>query len=303
MKQKLLYSALLFLPSLGFAQEAKFQLAPYVNAVTTLKDGLIEAGPEFQWVNDSKGKTFVLRPSVRTPLTNKSESVVQLDRFTSTWRGILALQHTWDLTQATGNIKRRTFSGQFEYGSSEFKYYPTGSKSNESATTESSYAFEVKYISYFRKRDPGAREFSPQFRIRYSYDWKASNEVGVVNPPNSNGVSTTTNMIVAAPSVKPTLSPAFSLQYYPGKGSFSYSPSFYYDLTGEKGTKNPFDNLSRFRIENWFFYYPSISGTPNVKIGVSPFVSFRTAGVDDFKKIEYGGMITVKFGTTFLHFL
>jgi len=61
--------------------------------------------------------------------------------------------------------------------------------------------------------------------------------------------------------------------------------------------------LSRLRVECWAFFYPQVKETPNVKIGVTPFVSIRTAGTDDFNKIEYGGMITVKFGTTFLQFL
>ena len=302
MKKKLLYSIILLLPTVGFAQDTKFKVLQFINGTTSIKDGQIEAGPELNWEKVEKGKTFVIRPTVRIPLTTKTDNVLQIDRFSSTWRGILAIQYTKDNTAETGSISRHSIGGQFEYSSSEFKYYPTGTKTNELKNTESSYALELKYIGFFTEGKSEAKQFSPQFRLRYSYDWKAANEIGVVNPPNSNGVVTTTNLTIDAPSINPTFSPAFSLQIYPGKGCFSYSPTVYYDFTGKKGTNNPVDNLNRLRIESWLFFYPLVKDNPNVKIGVSPFLSIRTAGTDDFNKVEYGGMITVKFGTTFLQF-
>ena len=302
MKQKLLYSIIMLLPTFGFAQEAKFKVLPFINGTTSIKDGQMEAGSELYWEKVENGKTFIFRPSVRMPLTTKSDNVIQIDRFSSTWRGILAFQCTKDNTAETGSISRHSIGGQFEYGSNEFKYYPTGTKTNELRNIESSYAFELKYIGFFTKGKSDAKQFSPQFRLRYSYDWKAANEVGVVNPPNNNGVTSTTNLTIDAPNVKPTFSPAFSLQIYPGTGCFSYSPTVYYDFTGKKGAGNPFDNLNRLRIESWVFLYPLVKDNPNVKIGVTPFVSIRTAGTDEFNIFEYGGMITVKFGTTFLQF-
>lgn len=302
MKQKLLYSLIMLFPIIGFAQDAKFQILPFINGITSVKDGQIEAGTELNWEKVDKGNVFTIRPTVRMPLTTKSDNIIQLDRFSSTWRGVLAFQYTKDNTNDSGKISRNSFSGQFEYGSADFKYYPTGNKSNEQKDGQSSYAFEVKYIGFFTKGKSAAKQFSPQFRLRYSYDWKAANEVGVVNPVNSNGVITTSNLIIDAPSVKALFSPAFSLQIYSGKGSFSYSPTIYYDFTGKKGTNNPFDNLNRIRLESWVFFYPVVKDNPNIKIGITPFLSLRTGGNDDFNKVEYGGMVTVKFGTTFLQF-
>jgi hypothetical protein len=46
-----------------------------------------------------------------------------------------------------------------------------------------------------------------------------------------------------------------------------------------------------------------VKDNPNVKIGIGPFLSIRTAGADDYNKIEYGGVISIRFGTTFLQFL
>jgi hypothetical protein len=106
-------------------------------------------------------------------------------------------------------------------------------------------------------------------------------------------------MVLNAPSAQPTFSPAFSLQIYPGKNLLSYSPAIYYDFIGKN---DAFDNLQRLRLECWAFYYPVMEKKPNLKIGVSPFISIRTAGEDQFDAIEYGGVITVKFDTSFMKF-
>lgn len=301
MKRKLLCKLFIFLPLLSHAQSTTFKVLPFLNGVTSIKDGQIEAGPEFNWDKKNRGKTFTIRPLVRVPLTNKSDNSLQIDRFSSTWRGVLALLYTKDKTTATGSIKRYTFSGQFEYGSAEFKYYPTGDKSNEMKPNESSYAFELKYIGFRSKGAAFAAQFSPQFRLRYSYDWKASDAVGVVQPATGSGVVTTKDLVIDAPTDKATFSPAFSLQFYPGKGNFSYGPTVYYDFTGAKAKNDPFNNLNRLRIEAWVFFYPLIAG--NVKIGLTPTLSIRTVGTDDFNQTEFGGQITLKFGTTFLQFL
>jgi hypothetical protein len=114
MKLKLLYSILMLLPTIGFAQDAKFKTLPFINGTTSIKDGQIEAGPELNWEKVEKGNTFVLRPTVRMPLTTKSDNVLQLDRFSSTWRGILAIQYTKDKTAETGSIARHSIGAQFE---------------------------------------------------------------------------------------------------------------------------------------------------------------------------------------------
>ncbi len=298
---------------MSYSQEAKFEILPYVNGMTSIKEGNIEVGPEFIWnsidsvdiggVKIAKiGDSFTLRPSIRLPLTNKTENVLQIDRFTSTWKGILAVQYTFDNTAASGSISRHSINTQFEYGSAIYKYYPTANKTYEEKPTKDSYSFELKYIGFFSKGAVNAFQYSPQFRVRYSYDWKSANEVGIVNPINSNGITTTSNLIIGAPNSKSTFSPAFSLQIYSGKGNFSYAPTIYYDMNGKKDTNSPFNNINRLRFENWVFFYPSMDNAKNIKIGITPFVSIRTLGNDDFNKIEYGGMISIKFGTSFLQF-
>lgn len=315
MKQTLLCSILfvLIICTQTFAQNANFKIAPFATANTSIKDAQLEVGPEFIFKEDSVdvggskvskdgGNSFMIRPTFRIPLTNKDNNVVQIDRFTSTWRGILALQYTLYKVGDKGLMHTHSFAGQFEYGYADYKYYPTGKKSEESKLGENSFGGEFKYIGFFTQGKLGTKQFSPQIRLRYSYDWKAGKEVGVVNPPNSNGVTTTTNMIVDEPSIQPTFSPALTFQFYPGKGGFSYAPTVYYDITGSKGQSNPFNSLNRLRLEFWTFYYPLVKDNANVKIGLSPFLSIRTKGTDDFNKVEYGGMITIRFNSTFLHF-
>ena len=301
MKWKLLYSICIFAAYCGAAQTTKFEVLPFADLTTSIKDGQIEVGPELNWENTEKQSTLKLRPTIRLPLTDKSDNVLQIDRFSSTWRGVLAAEYTKRNAPDNGYISIHAFTGQFEYGWSDYTYYPLGNKSNEQTNNEGSYAFEVKYVGFFTEGKEFAKQISPQFRLRYAHEWNSASEVGVVNPANSDNVVTTSNLILEPPKVYSTLSPAFSLQMYSGKSSFSYSPTIYYDIKGKEGTSNPFGNVNRLRLETWIFFYPLVKG--NVKIGASPFLSLRTAGIDDFNKAEYGGMIAIKFGTTFLQFL
>lgn len=318
MKLKSLCSILLLCPIHLFSQGAKFKMAPYINMATSIKDGQMEIGPEFMWEDyilrdlgdgiriPEAGNKSSLKPYIRLPLTNKTDNVLQIDRYTSTWRGIVAYEYEWVRTKSTGPIRHRFLTAQVESGYTDFKYYPTADIEDESSNGDVSYGMEVKFINFFRASDEKAllkttSQKSNQFRIRYSYDYKASDPVGVVNPPNSNGITTTKDFVLDPPSAKPTFSAAYSFQYYPGKNSFSYAPTAYYDFTGKANNKDPFNDLHRIRLECWVFYYPLID--EGVKIGATPFVSIRTKGDDNFNEVEYGATLTIKFSTTFLQFL
>lgn len=302
MKLKLFYSIIAILNTFFcFSQEAKFKIYPFINGISSVENGQIEVGTELYWDKLNNDKSFIIKPMFRAPLTSNSDKTIQIDRFSSKWKGILAFQFRLKNTTENSLIKMKDLNIQFEYGASDYKYYPSGNNNSEIKVYKESYSFELKYVGFTKFENN--KQFSPQFRLRYSYDWKSSNEVGIVNPINENGIITTTSMIIDRPNAQTTFSPAFSLQIYPGKGNFSYSPTIYYDFKGKKNTRNPFDNLNRIRLESWVFFYPLIDNSPNVKIGVSPFVSLRTKGNDEFNKIEYGGMITIKFGTSFLQFL
>ncbi|MPS73301.1 MAG: hypothetical protein E2590_09155 [Chryseobacterium sp.] len=316
MKWKSVYSILFGIISIyAFSQDQKasFKVTPFVLTTASIKDGQLEIGAELIQLkeetfyiegipNKRPTEGLKIKPSIRLPLTDKNNNIVQIDRNSDTWRGILQLQYTFDNTKESGAIKRHSLAGQFEYGSSGYKYYPTGTKTEEKKDIQNSFGGEIKYVGFFSEGKEGSRQISPQFRIRYSYDWKSAKETGVLNTPNTSGLTTVTNMIIDPPSVRPTVSPAFAFQYYSGKSDFSYAPAIYYDMTGEKGKHNPFGNLSRLRFEFWTFYYPVINKVPNLKLGASPFLSIRTQGTDDLNKIEYGALVTIRFSSGMLSF-
>ncbi|WP_294293593.1 hypothetical protein [Chryseobacterium mucoviscidosis] len=316
MKLKFIYSILFgFISTYALSQDQKasFKISPFILTTASIKDGQLEVGAELIQIKkeeasykESESEKELLglkiKPSIRLPLTDKSNNNIQIDRNTNTWRGVVLFQFTFDSTKENGPFNRHSVSTQFEYGSSGFKYYPSGNKKIEMKDTKSSFGAEVKYIGYLTQGNLGTKIISPQFRIRYSYDWKSAKEIGILNIPNENGLSTVSNMIIDPPSVKPTLSPAFAFQYYNGRTNFSYAPAIYYDMTGDKDEHNPFGNLSRLRIEFWTFYYPFVDKIPNLKIGASPFFSIRTQGTDDLNKIEYGALITIRFSSGMLSF-
>jgi len=299
MKLKYLFSiTLIAFPTTIFCQGAEFKVNPYLNGITSIEEGLIEAGPEFH-INE-----FSLKPYMRLALTDKENNVLQIDRSTSKWTGVLEINYTKDCTKDIGAIRRWTIGAQGEYGSEKFKYYPTGKKAEEDTEKKTSYSVEIKSIWFRHKGVSGDSnwQWSPQIRLRYTKEWESADEIGVVNPTNNNGITTVTDLVIEPPSVTPSFSPAIALNFYTGKGNFSYTPTIYYDSKGEDNSSNPFQNVQRIRFEAWIFYYPVIHDTPNVKIGISPFLSLRTKGSDDFNKIEIGGQVTVKFKTTFLKF-
>jgi hypothetical protein len=296
MKRKFLFN-IIFLSffKLCLSQETSFPISPYLNCVSNIKDGFIEAGMDYKFCNIDFIKLYT-----RLPITDKSSNIVQIDRFSSKWKLVGEYAHIFDFTAVTGPAKRLMVSLQGEYGYSKYEYFPTGNENEESAEWESSYSGEFKL--YLFSSNPNSMQISPQLRIRYSYNWNPSNEIGVLNEPNANGISTVTNMVIGKPSAKPLFSPAFILQYYPGCGVFSYGPTIYYNFQGENNNNNPFNKLERMQLEFWIFYYPEILGTPNIKIGFSPFLNIRTKGMDNLNKTEYGGLITIKYNTNMLHF-
>jgi hypothetical protein len=301
MKQKFIFS-LLFLATLSSkAQDKKFVVGPYLKGLTNIKEGYMEVGAEL-----APSGNFSITPYFRLPLTDKDQNLLVLDRNTSAWKFVTSFRLLHDATTSTSSMKRFYYTGQVEWGYNVFKYYPTGVKDQESKNTKNTVSGEFKF-SYFKgaatdKANPEAKQQNYQARIRYTNEYKPSKEVGVVQPPNSMGVTATKNMIIAGPDKTPGISPAIAFQNYRGTGSFSFTNALFYDMTGEKDQDNPINDVHRARYEFWIFFYPVVGDTPNFKVGFGPFVSVRTKGSDDFNKVEYGGQITIKIGDLFQSF-
>lgn len=286
---------LLILNVSSYAQEAKFKIAPYANGLTNIKDGFFEIGTIFH------GKNMEIKPYIRIPISDEEKAIAQIDRYSNTFKGIFSFSYILDKTEASGPMKRLYMSGTFEYGTKEYKFYPDSIAANEKKSNHNSFAGEFKIGYYSTKGEKSAQQIALEFRLRYSKEYNNSDEVGIVTN-NSNGISTVKELIVAEPTVIPTLSPAVSFNYYPGEGNFSYTPALYYNFSGKPGESNPFNGHSRLRIETWVFYYPVVSDKIGIKIGISPFISARTMGHDSLNKIEYGGMLQLLIYRNMLHF-
>lgn len=303
MRLRLLFSFLtISIPAIIYGQE----ITPYLNTLTNITNGQIELGP-----NISDGD-FSFRAFIRLPLTDKENNILQLDRHTTGWTGVMGIDNITyfgGVEDDDGNMKgmgSTAYSIQLEYGSTEFTYYPTGKKAEGITSYRPNFAAEVKYNRYYTPGGTHKPQVSGIARLRYSQDWTHGDEVGVMSGSNANGVNYTTNMILDEPSRMSTLSVAGGLQYYSGNNrSISFTTAGYYDFRGKSGNTNPFSSSHRLRIEIWTFYYPLIkSDKPqsNMKIGIAPFISIRTKGTDAMNPVEYGALISIKFGKSFKQF-
>jgi len=291
---------LLLLPALLFSQERNLDVLPNANGTFAGKEGYIEAGPEISWKQSIWGQSIILRPSIRFPLTEANENTVQIDRYSPTWRGILAFEY--GVLNNVECLKKQGFSLglQAEYGISNLTYYPTGNIVNPVKQSMTSYAFEFKFICFFSAKQLNSRQFSPQFRFRYSKNATPSGAVGIVNPINGSGITTITDLIIDRPYTTSVISPAVTFQYFPGTGYFIYSPALFYDYYKVSGNNTP-GSFGRLRLEFGVFCNPVIK-INNFKIGLVPFISFRTNGTDNLDPVILGGQISVRFGTSFLQF-
>ena len=284
----------------GFAQDIKFKVMPYVNGITAGKEGLVEAGPEFNWQYTIIGQTLLLRPTLRFPLTNANEHTLEVDRFAPTWRAVLDAEFGYLNTM--GCIQKDGFSIgiQAEYGLSQFTYHPVTNLADQIKENKSSYAFEIKVKGFFTAKKMNAPQYAPQFRLRYSRNAHQPFPENIVNLPDSRGLTTTTSLVTDKAFSTTIISPAFAFLFYPGDGNFTYAPAIFYDIVGHAAT-NPNSTVGRARLEYGLFFYPLIKAY-NVRIGVTPFLNIRTNGTDNFHAVEYGGQISLTFGTNFLQF-
>jgi hypothetical protein len=303
MKFRLLFSTILTAAACYYAHGQDIEITPYLNATTSIEEGQIEFGPEIEC------NRFSARLTARMPLTDKDKNILQVDRYTSTGRGILLLQWKFEDVPESSPVQVHAISVQFETARTKYEYYPTGDKDVEKHQTRNSYALEGKYQHYWMQGIPNGKQALLLGRVRYSSDWKAADEVGVVST-RPDGLSTTSSMVVDAPTQKPVLSPAVALAYYPGSDNLLfYVPAIYYDFvgTGKRdddtyGSLSPLGKYQRLRLEAWVFYAPIVLGSTGLKIGIAPFWSVRTTGSDNLRKNETGMMLTVKIGSTFQQF-
>jgi hypothetical protein len=305
MLQKSIIKLSIYIVSITFGnllscQERNFDILPFVNGTFAGKEGYLESGPEISWKQSIWGQSIIIRPAIRFPITEANENTLQIDRYAPTWRGVLSFEY--GVISNVECLKKNgySFNLQGEFGTSGFKYFPAGNINNSIKESLTSFALEFKFIYFFASKNLNSRQFSPQFRIRYSDNATPADAAGIVNPSNISGLSTTTDLVIDKPYKVSVISPAVTVQYYSGTGFVSLSPALFYDYYSFSGI-NALGNSGRLRLEFGVFYYPQIK-ISNFKIGLIPYISIRTNGTDNFDPVIYGGQISIRFGTSFLQF-
>lgn len=278
----------------GYGQESNFKISPYFNGLAILKEPFLEIGPEFEKDN------LIIRTLIRLSVTDKKNSIALLDKNTASWTSILEAELKKDLTKETGPIKSFNLGLRIEWGIEKFTFFPAGNSENEVETWKNAFAFEVKGVWYRIAGKSFARQWAPQFKIRYGRIWKKSDETGIVIPTTDGSPYTVHNMIIDPPVTSPVLTFAFALPYYPGENKYSFCPALYYNFIGEKNSNTPFRNSGRLRLETWTFFYPT--NPANFRIGVAPYISFRTHGTDDADGFLYGLLLQVRIETNLIKF-
>lgn len=299
MQKLLIFSFLLLCPINCFAEnpdstkkkDSQKEVSTYIKMTSSATNGQIDIGV------DISNESFVIRPTVSIPITLKSGNISRLDRFTTDWKGNVLFQWNYIKSNYNQDIDEHSFGVQAGVGLNEYKYYPAGTKESETRTYKSSFTAELVYSGFIKRvNDTTTRQFFPQAMLRYSYNREASKEAGIMNPPNSMGLVTVSNMILEAPFAVPILSLAVSLPMLldnsnNGDNRFSFAPTVYYDFIGVRNNGNPFNDVQRLQLECWLFYH---SRTNRETIGISPYVSIRTVGKGNLAPVEFGGMITFK---------
>lgn len=301
MRKVPLFLSLILVTANAFAQyDYEFKILPYGNGVLSANESFVELGPEFNWNLVLKGKTFLVRPYLRMPLSDSREASIQLDRYAPKWRFVLASQYGKVNRLQCTSVDGYSVEAQLEYGYNQFMYFQSMHDSLAKTIYSSSYAAELKLFQYSSLKDYKSQQTSLQFRIRYEHVVLDAASVNVINSINSLGVASTSIKILEKPFVSTIFSPAFAYAFYPGQGSFTYIPAIYYNYFTRTDVSS--DNSGRIRLEYNVFFYPLIREA-NVKIGLTPFVNVRVNGSDRFDRFLFGGQVSLRFGTAFLQYL
>ncbi len=276
---------LIALPMVLSAQEWK--ISEYYELSSSLDKTNLSFGLKFKdsVLNANSGKFMKL--FLRLPLQEENGDQVQLDRYTN--KSKLVFNHGWEVDRTRedgkGGAKFHRIEIQPEIGWNRFKHFPDSTKASKTMGSFISYAAEFKFLSY--KFDKNKSVFN--FRLRYEFNYKEADKVGLVNGTIVN------DFIVSEASAVSKWSPAVALKFGPG-GKWDHVPAIYFDALGKPDTQFSANASGRFRYEYWFQFYPNVKDKPNVQLGFAPFISQRIYGDDDFEKIEIGIKLTLSSG-------
>ena len=133
----------------------KFEISPYFNGLASVDNAYIEVGPEFAKDN------WYIRTLLKFAITDKENSIVQLDRNTSEFASVIEIVRDLHLTtENSPMIRFFRFGLNLGWGVKKYTYFPGGLKENKQAQDKHSLSIELKGVWYSQMtiRDNGKEE-------------------------------------------------------------------------------------------------------------------------------------------------
>lgn len=273
------------------AAEGKFKLGEASFKVAPDKSK-IEASVAYDTDGDTlKGWRFGLKGTV--PAQEISDGAqAELDEIPGTWLlgPTIAKELSWGRgVQGTNAIL--AFEPQWSFA--KYSYVPVLSDLD---TTQSEVRHSlVLNASAFYKWVRNAL----QLRVRYTREWKAMDEVGVVSPGSNGEPDSVAKSVVHEP---PTTSPAFSSRLFYWhrfeKSQFGFGPSVAIQTKGNSGNSwSPAGKETVLRGEVWGYFMPAAAEPANLRIGLAPYIDGYLEGEsDDKSEISWGLLLQVRIG-------
>lgn len=250
--------------------------------------GYLEAGPGWKKAGTGGGTALSLR--ARVPFRDEDEKLSVVDRDSTSWKLVGALDWDRDVTPEQGSASRTyAASVRAEWGTDRYAFHPNGGA--ETARRRDSWGGEIGGVVHLKDR---RRQLAPQLLVRYAREWEAAPTSGVIVPGSGGAPDTVKAMILEPPRVKTELSARVGLPLYAGfLDSFAVGPYASYTF-GDGDDPTP-DAYQRLRGELWLYYFP-VASPPNVRFGMAYFHDWRARGADDRAVREYGMLVQLRFG-------
>jgi hypothetical protein len=271
-------------------------LSPRINAQFSGSKTHLEFGPEFKFDH------LRFRLLGKFPLSDgDGGEVVQFDRYLPFWLLTASLDYEIDFTGLSGPSRFLRFGLKGGWNRKEFTYTPDlrnlplkSKKETDSYFT----MFRARYIYAGGTTGESRWQVSPQIRVKYEKTYGAGAKLGVVVPGFDDYPSAVLDVTTGPPFYSKSLHVLCAVFLYPGTDlSVAYAPAVSFSTTGKKNSDDVTGGPARLQVESWLFCFPAVRGIPNVRIGISPFLSIRTSGRDSLEKTEYGGLLQLRIGT------
>lgn len=301
MKQNLQYSLLLTV-SILLTVSATAQLNLDAKSIFTIKNGWMQLGANYEvQLGSNSDYSIYFGASGRLPISDKDKSLVEIDRNSDAWKGILSGALKYDYTDPDGDFTREYHvKFNYEYGKKGYSYYENADLANKVTNELSSNTCELLFMSYYGNASSGAQH-AWHFKSRYGVEPKEQDKVILIPEWQPNMVNTASEVRIETPHLKPKLNLGLARMNYSGTGPIVNCPSYNLFLTGADGFSDPFSDKVSMRFEYWIFYFPTITGAPNTRVGVAPFLNYNSSA-NSGQQFTPGVLLQLKTAANMLEF-